>query len=136
MGLAFCLQKLSHAVLEIPGLPNNRLGVLATGGYLVNIGLNPVHDFGGILGNILLGDCLVSFHRDGLWVENPLGSYLVRTFQRFLVCSLGLFVNFGQQIEGKKLELALAIVIDVKIQALVVVFEVFLSESNFISLNQ
>ena len=64
---------------------------------------------------------------DGLRVEDALGTDLLCLLQGLLIPRLGLRVYLRKEVEREKLELALAVLIDVEVQALVVVLEGFLS---------
>ena len=67
---------------------------------------------------------------NGLWMKNTLCPYLVSTLQCFFVPCFDLCINLWQQIEGKKFKLALATIVDVKIQAYVVVGKCLLSDND------
>ena len=92
MESALYIQELLHAFLKIAGLVHNRLGVFGIAICPVDIGLNPVHDFGRVIIGNLLNDHHVTFLWDGLRMKDALGTNLLRTFQGFLVPCLNLFI--------------------------------------------
>ena len=98
----------------------------------VDVSLDPVQDFGRLVIGNFLHNHQVTYLWDGLWMKNTLCPYLVSTLQCFFVSCFGLCINLWQQIEGKKFKLALATIVDVKIQAYVVVGKCLLSESYFL----
>ena len=108
---------------------NNSLGIVCVVAHPVDVSLDPVQDFGRLVIGDFLHNHQVTYLWDGLWMKNTLCPYLVSTLQCFFVPCFGLCINLWQQIEGKKFKLALATIVDVKIQAYVVVGKCLLSDS-------
>ena len=92
MWSALSLQELFHTLLKIAGLSHNRLGKFGVVVSPVDIGLNPVQNFGRVIIGNLLNYHQVTFLWNGLGMKDALGTNLLRTFQGLLVPCLYLVI--------------------------------------------